>query len=81
MAKPLSPRETYRLIAGLAFGWVIVFGGMSAINPLLPFVRAEFQLSGSEAGLLTSLFTLPYLLMQIPAGMLRIALVQGACSS
>ena len=70
MAKPLSPRETYRLIAGLAFGWVIVFGGISAINPLLPFVRAEFRLSGSEAGLLTSLFTLPYLLMQIPAGML-----------
>ena len=51
MAKPLSRRETYRLIAGLAFGWVIVFGGISAINPLLPFVRAEFQLSGSEAGL------------------------------
>jgi MFS transporter, ACS family, D-galactonate transporter len=70
MAKPLSPRETYRLIAGLAFGWVIVFGGISAINPLLPFLRAEFQLSGSETGLLTSLVTLPYLLMQIPAGML-----------
>ena len=70
MAKPLSRRETYRLIAGLAFGWIIVFGGISAINPLLPFVRAEFQLSGSEAGLLTSLLTLPYLLMQIPAGML-----------
>jgi cyanate permease len=72
MAKPLSRRETYRLIAALAFGWIIVFGGISAINPLLPFVRAEFQLSGSEAGLLTSILTLPYLL---------IALAQGACSS
>ncbi len=67
---PLSRSETYRLISGLAFGWVIVFGGMSAINPLLPFLRAEFQLSGSQTGLLTSLFTLPYLLMQIPGGLL-----------
>lgn len=70
MVEPLSRGETYRLIAGLAFGWVIVFGGMSAINPLLPFLRAEFQLSGSQTGLLTSLFTLPYLLMQIPGGLL-----------
>ena len=67
---PLSRGETYRLVAGLAFGWVIVFGGMSAINPLLPFLRAEFQLSGSQTGLLTSLFTLPYLFMQIPGGLL-----------
>jgi MFS transporter, ACS family, hexuronate transporter len=70
VAGPLSRREAYELIAGLAFGWVIVFGGMSSINPLLPFVRAEFRLSGSETGLLTSLFTLPYLLMQIPGGLL-----------
>ena len=68
---PLPSRaETYRLIAGLSFGWVIVFGGMSALNPLLPFFRAEFQLSGSQTGLLTSFFTLPYLLMQIPGGLL-----------
>ncbi len=68
--RPLSRRETYGLIAGLAFGWVIVFGGMNLINSLLPFVRAEFRLNGSEAGLLTSLFTLPYLLMQVPGGLL-----------
>lgn len=70
VSEPLSRREAYGLISGLAFGWVIVFGGMSTINPLLPFVRAEFRLSGSETGLLTSLFTLPYLLMQIPGGLL-----------
>lgn len=70
VSKPLSRGETYRLIAGLAFGWVIVFGGLSAFNPLLPFFRAEFQLSGSQTGLLTSFLTLPYLLMQIPGGIL-----------
>lgn len=70
VAEPLSRRQAYGLIASLGFGWVIVFGGMSTINPLLPFVRAEFRLSGSETGLLTSLFTLPYLLMQIPGGLL-----------
>ena len=65
-----SRAETYRLIVSLSFGWVIVFGGMSALNPLLPFFRAEFQLSGSQTGLLTSFFILPYLLMQIPGGLL-----------
>jgi MFS family permease len=70
VSEPLSRRKAYGLISGLAFGWVIVFGGMSTINPLLPFVRAEFRLSGSETGLLTSLFTLPYLIMQIPGGLL-----------
>jgi MFS family permease len=69
-ARPLSRRETYGLIGGFAFGWVILFGGMSSINSLLPFVRAEFRLSGSETGLLTTLFMLPYTLMQIPGGML-----------
>jgi ACS family hexuronate transporter-like MFS transporter len=69
-AMPLSPSETYVLISSLAFGWVIVFGGMSSISPLLPFLRAEFQLSGSQTGLLTSFLMLPYLLMQIPGGLL-----------
>ncbi len=70
VSEPISRREAYGLISGLAFGWVVVFGGISTINPLLPFVRAEFRLSGSETGLLTSLLTLPYLLMQIPGGLL-----------
>jgi len=69
-ARPLSRRETYGLIAGFAFAWVILSGGMISINSLLPFVRAEFRLSGSETGLLTTLFMLPYTLMQIPGGLL-----------
>ena len=44
---PLSRREAYGLISSLAFGWVVIFGGISALYPLLPLVRSEFQLSGS----------------------------------
>ena len=67
---PLSRRHAYWLVGAFAFGWLVISAGTMLINPLLPLVRAEFQLSGAETGLLTVAFTLPYLLMQIPSGML-----------
>lgn len=63
-------RDGYWLVGAFAFGWMVIAAGTTLLNPLLPFVRKEFQLSGTETGLLTTVFTLPYLLMQIPSGML-----------
>lgn len=68
--RPYDRRYAYAMVGAFSLGWIVLMAGMSAMNPLLPLVRAEFDLSGTETGLLTWAFTLPYLLMQIPAGVL-----------
>ncbi|MHB1132813.1 MAG: MFS transporter [Chloroflexota bacterium] len=63
-------RQARELVAAFSLGWVVILAGLGLLSPLLPLVRAEFGLSGTAAGLLTWAFSLPYLLMQIPAGVL-----------
>ena len=58
----------FRLAGTFTFGWALIGAVQIMINPLLPFVREEFHLSGVETGLLTWAFVLPYLLIQIPSG-------------
>ncbi len=53
--------------------------------PLLPFIRDDFKLNYTQAALVTSAFTLPYGVSQIPSGWLadrvgrRILMVIGIC--
>lgn len=61
---------TFKLVALFSVGWAVFTGAIMMLSPLLPLIREEFQLSGAQAGLLTSVFYLPYLLMQLPAGLL-----------
>ena len=65
-----SRRYVYTIVGAFAFGWAVLSVDIAVINPLLPLVRTEFQLSGAGTGLLTWAFTLPYLLIQIPSGVL-----------
>lgn len=61
---------TFRLVALFGIGWVVLMASILMFNPLLPLIRAEFQLSGTQAGTLAGALYLPYLLMQVPAGLL-----------
>ena len=58
-----------RLTALFGVGWLVLTADVMILNPLLPLIREEFQLSGTQAGLVTTAFYLPYLLMQVPGGL------------
>ena len=51
-----------------AIGWAFVFINRTALYPLLPIVRTQFNLTNAQAGLITSSYYLFYVLLQIPAG-------------
>lgn len=51
-----------------ALGWAFVFINRTALYPLLPIVRTQFNLTNAQAGLITSGYYLFYVLLQIPAG-------------
>ena len=54
----------------LAAGWALTYANRTVIYPLLSIIAAEYSLSSADAGLLTGVYFLTYLLLQIPAGIL-----------
>jgi MFS family permease len=54
----------------LAAGWAVTYANRTVIYPLLSIIAAEYSLSSTDAGLLTGIYFLTYLVLQIPAGIL-----------
>ncbi|MCC7103995.1 MAG: MFS transporter [Chloroflexi bacterium] len=69
-APTASARYGFALVSLFAVGWIVFTAAIIMFNPLLPLIREDFNLSGTQAGLITSIFYLPYLLMQVPSGLL-----------
>ena len=66
----------------LAFGflvYVIAGADRANIGMALPFIRKEFAMSNTEAGMLLSLFFAGYGIMQIPGGYLISNSAFGTC--
>lgn len=55
----------------IAGGWFFSLGVRLTFPPLLPYIRAEFGMSLTDAGLLITALWLAYALGQFPGGMLR----------
>lgn len=67
----LFGENRWKIAVGLFFlGWVVLFMGRMALNPVQTLIRDEMALTNADVGLLTSVFYLLYTAMQIPAGML-----------
>ncbi|MDY0393297.1 MFS transporter [Virgibacillus halophilus] len=49
-------------------GWVAIYGTRSVLNPVMDNVQAEFGLSASQLGLISSIFFLGYAALNIPSG-------------
>jgi len=65
-------KERYRwVILGVVYLAVLSFAiTLQSVPPILPLMIAELNLSHAQAGLLMSLFSLPAVLIAIPAGIL-----------
>ncbi len=51
-------------------GWVFMYADRTVLNPVMKDIQIEFNLSGTQLGLISSLFFLSYAILQIPAGIL-----------
>jgi len=65
-----ADRYPYLVIVAFSLGWLVMYSNRTILYPLLPVLGVEFNLSGVETGAIPSAYFIPYVAMQIPAGML-----------
>ena len=51
-------------------GWIFMYADRTVLNPVMGELEKEFGLSGTQLGLMNSVFYFPYALLQVPAGIL-----------
>lgn len=51
-------------------GWVFMYADRTVLNPVMGELEKEFGLSGTQLGVLNSVFYFSYALLQVPAGIL-----------
>ncbi|HCR58189.1 MAG TPA: MFS transporter [Raoultella sp.] len=51
-------------------GWIFMYADRTVLNPVMGELEKEFGLSGTQLGLMNSVFYFSYALLQIPAGIL-----------
>ncbi|MBN6206062.1 MFS transporter [Ralstonia pickettii] len=59
-----------KIVAVFFLGWVALYATRSVLNPVMDNVQAEFGLSTSTLGLISSIFFLGYAGLNIPSGIL-----------
>lgn len=72
-AQPLAEKTTrYRwVVMGLIFCiWAIACADRANFGIALPYMKKEFHITNTEAGLIVSLFSFAYAIVQIPVGLL-----------
>ena len=57
-------------VVAVALGWAMIVGTMLSVPAVLPYVRAEFTLSNTQAGLAVTAMWLVYGACQFPMGLL-----------
>lgn len=66
----MPPKGDGRQLAVIFLASAVALTGIQAILPALPGLQAAFHLTGSQVGLVTSIYLLPSALMAIPLGLL-----------
>ncbi len=51
-------------------GWAVIYADRTVLYPLLPAIGDQFKLTNTQVGAIASAYFLPYVAMQIPAGLL-----------
>ncbi len=57
------------MLSAFAAGWAVIYADRTVLYPLLTVIAADFGLSSTQVGLLTSVYFTVYVIMQIPAGL------------
>ncbi len=60
----------YFIISIVIFGWIAISLPRMIFPPILPLIEKTYSIPHAQAGLLMSIYMLPYALMQVPTGFL-----------
>lgn len=58
----------HRIVLMSFLGWIFMYADRTVLSPVLPLIHAEWGVSKSQLGLISSLFFLAYAAVQIPVG-------------
>ncbi|WP_409975321.1 MFS transporter [Bacillus sp. Bva_UNVM-123] len=58
------------MVATFTIGWVLMYADRTILNPVMPHLAKEFNLTNAELGLVNSVFFIAYAIAQIPSGTL-----------
>ena len=66
----VSERYWWKTVALFFVGWVLMYADRTILNPIMPQIAKEFNLSNTQLGLVSSVFFLTYAITQIPFGVI-----------
>lgn len=66
----VSEKYWWKVVALFTIGWALMYADRTILNPLMPKIAEQFNLSNSQLGLVNSIFFLTYAVTQIPFGVL-----------
>lgn len=66
----VSDKYWWKTVALFFFGWVLMYADRTILNPIMPQIAKEFDLSNAQLGLVSSVFFLTYAITQIPFGVI-----------
>lgn len=56
------------MVNSLVLGWAVIYANRTCLYPLLAVIASQLDLNSAQAGLVTSIYFIFYVIMQIPAG-------------
>lgn len=67
------------MIASLVLGWASIYASRTCLYPLFPVIAADLGVTSAQTGLLSSIYFIFYVALQIPAGFLMDRLGTKKC--
>jgi MFS family permease len=67
------------LVISLVLGWASIYASRTCLYPLFPVIAAALRVTSAQAGLLSSVYFIFYVALQIPAGFLMDRLGTKKC--
>ncbi len=67
------------MIFSLALGWAAIYTNRTCLYPLLPLIETALDISSAQAGFLSGIYFMFYVVLQIPAGFLMDRLGTKRC--
>lgn len=70
MGEKIDRSYVWKVIAVFFIGWAVIYADRTVLYPMLGIIGKDLNLTATQEGLITSIYFLFYVAMQVPAGIL-----------